>query len=182
MTPPRSRKRRRSDHWDRYPTLAALVRGECCNYDAPRAQCRMTDRPCDILAPGQKPLRWPGLLRPHPYAPPPPEISGEGDCTYFRKALLPALPPHLREQYDRLRKDKGEQDARERHPQRPGPNETFGISQATINAWCDDGLDYIRIGRERCFFVDELLAFLSEHRRGRARPQQPAANAGRETK
>jgi len=28
--------------------------------------------------------------------------------------------------------------------------ETFGISQATINAWCDDGLDYIRIGRERC--------------------------------
>ena len=50
-----------------------------------------------------------------------------------------------------------------------GSRETFGVSQATINAWCDDGLDYIRIGRERCFFVDELLAFLSEDRRGRAR-------------
>ena len=69
--------------------------------------------------------------------------------------------------------------------------ETFGISQATINAWCDDGLDYIRIGRERCFFVDELLAFLSEHRRGRATatkrsggadPRQPAPNAAREMK
>jgi len=154
MTPPRSWKRRRSDHWDRYPTLAALVHGECCNHDAPRAQCRMTDRPCDILAPGQKPLRWPGLLRPDPYAPPPREISGQGDCSYFRNALLAALPPHLREQYDRLRKDKGEH---------------------------DDGLDYIRIGRERCFFVDELLAFLSEHRRGRTRPRQPAPNAARDT-
>ena len=43
--------------------------------------------------------------------------------------------------------------------------EQFGISQHTINGWCDDGLDYIRVGRERCFFTDELLAFLSAQRR-----------------
>lgn len=43
--------------------------------------------------------------------------------------------------------------------------EQYGISQHTINGWCDDGLDYIRVGRERCFFVDELLAFLSDQRR-----------------
>ena len=45
--------------------------------------------------------------------------------------------------------------------------EQYGISQHTINGWCDDGLDYIRVGRERCFFVDELLAFLSDQRRRR---------------
>ena len=46
--------------------------------------------------------------------------------------------------------------------------EQFGISQNVINGWCDGGLDFIRVGRERCFFVDELLGFLSEHRRHRS--------------
>ena len=45
--------------------------------------------------------------------------------------------------------------------------EQYGISQHTINGWCDDGLEYIRVGRERCFFADELLAFLSDQRRRR---------------
>jgi len=52
--------------------------------------------------------------------------------------------------------------------------EQFGITQNVINGWCDDGLSFIRVGRERCFFVDELLAFLSEHRRQLSAPARRA--------
>lgn len=50
--------------------------------------------------------------------------------------------------------------------------EQFAVSQAVVNAWCDDGLQYIKVGRERCFFVDELLDFLSTNRRRSYTPKK----------
>ena len=53
--------------------------------------------------------------------------------------------------------------------------DAFKVSNNTILGWCEDGLDHIRLGRRRAFFVDELLAFLSTHRRkpGGAVPNRP---------
>ena len=50
--------------------------------------------------------------------------------------------------------------------------ETFGVSQTVVRGWCAKGLPWIQVGRERCFFVDELLDFANtELRRTRAGAQ-----------
>ena len=126
---------RMPEHWERYANLAALVTKECCV--CRKGVCQATSRPCDILTPGQPQRGWRSPMSRHPHRVQMPgpftimnrrqlseglravekaqeirERSGHGDCTWFRKALLPILPGHLLDEYETLT-GKGDDDDRD---------------------------------------------------------------------
>ena len=129
---------RTPEHWDDYGSLAALIRGECCNYDASRKRCRMLGRECEVLAPTRQDCAWRSPMSRHPHRVPVPgpftitnrrqlskalravekaeelhEHSGHGKCSWCDKALLPVLPGHILDEYERLKGDDDGRDERD---------------------------------------------------------------------
>ena len=86
------------EHWQRYASLAALIRGECCGYRNTQGVCGMLARECEVIEPTSHDCGWRSPMSKNPkdaHLPEPRERSGHGRCTWFQKALLPVVPGHL---------------------------------------------------------------------------------------